>query len=84
MWRAIFSLARFTASPHTAIMATAPRKVEFVPTEMKVGRGWYVKAVLPNAPPLHLGGFKTESEAMEWVARKSKKWLNEYLDGKYA
>jgi hypothetical protein len=65
-------------------MAIAPRKVEFVPTAMSRGTGWYVKAILPNAPPLQLGGFKTEDEAIEWVTLKSKAWLKEYQDGKYA
>ena len=46
--------------------------------------GWYVRAILPNAPPLYLGGFKTEDEAIDWIARKSKAWLKEYDGGRYA
>ena len=51
---------------------------------MKSGSGWYVHVVLPSMPPLQLGGFKTESEAIEWVTRKSKAWLKDYQNGKYA
>ena len=51
-------------------------KIEFRPTELKDHSGWYVQAVFHNAPPLQLGGFKTEDEAKDWVKHNSAHWLN--------
>ena len=65
-------------------MAYFKSKVEFEPAEMKVGKGWYVRATAPKRIPLQLGGFKTEEEAREWIKRKSLEWLKEFEGGKYA
>ena len=57
-------------------MEKLKRKVEFHPTEFKDKSGWYVQVVLHVAPPLQLGGFKTEDEAKAWVKHNSASWLN--------
>jgi hypothetical protein len=71
---------------HNAKMPPIKTKpnVEFRPTEMRSGSGWFVLVILPKVPPLQLGGFKTEEEAKDWVLRKSKGWLKEYEGGRYA
>jgi hypothetical protein len=58
-------------------------KIEFKPTEMKSSLFWYVQVIFHDAPPLQLGGFKTEEEAKDWIARKSDAWLKAYADGRY-
>jgi hypothetical protein len=62
----------------------AKPNIEFRPTEMRSGSGWYVQVVLPSVPPLQLGGFKTEDEAKEWVRQKALHWLKGFDGGKYA
>jgi hypothetical protein len=52
-----------------------PKKIEFLPTELKDNSGWYVQVVYHVAPPLQLGGFKTEEEAKDWVRHNSAQWL---------
>jgi hypothetical protein len=58
--------------------------VEFEPVEMKIGKGWCVRAKPPKGTPALLGGFKTEEEAREWIRRKSPAWLKEFEGGRYA
>jgi hypothetical protein len=59
-------------------------KIQFRPTELKSGSGWYVQVVFFDAPPYQLGGFRTEEEAKEWIVRESAAWLRTYWDGRYA
>ena len=75
-----------TATPlsHNAIMTQPKPKIEFRPTEMKSGRGWYVQVVYSDRPPLQLGGFNTEEEAKEWVAKEAAMWLKEHAEDRYA
>jgi len=48
---------------------------------MRIGSGWCVQVTLPYGINPKLGGFKTEEEATEWIARKSAGWLKEYGGG---
>ena len=41
----------------------------------KLGREWYVVATHPSGQREHIRRFKTETEAKDWIARKSKAWL---------
>jgi hypothetical protein len=54
------------------------------PAPMKIGSGWCVQVTLPSGINPKLGGFKTEEEAREWIARKSAEWLKQYEGGRYA
>jgi hypothetical protein len=65
-------------------MATVKPQVEFEPAPMKIGSGWCVQVTLPYGINPKLGGFKTEEEAREWIARKSAEWLKGYEGGRYA
>jgi len=71
---------------HSCEMATKEpkRKVEFEAVEMMIGRGWYVLVKLPQGPQPQLGGFNSQAEAQDWIARKSAAWLKDYQNGKYA
>jgi hypothetical protein len=51
-------------------------KPEFRPTAFKDRAGRYVQVVFYGAPPLQLGGFKTENEAKDWVKHNSAHWLD--------
>jgi hypothetical protein len=82
-------LAPSPRSPHTVSVANAKPKAEFEPVAMTTGKGWFVRVTLPRRgngphPEPRLGGFKTESEARIWIARKSAAWLREYEGGRYA
>ena len=59
-------------------MATVKPKVAFEAVPMKIGSGWCVQVTLPYGINPKLGGFTTEEEAREWIARKSaerNRWL---------
>jgi hypothetical protein len=49
---------------------------------VKVGDEWYVLARHPTGQHVHVRRFKTQGEAMFWIARKSKAWLKKqgYVD----
>jgi hypothetical protein len=81
--KARIDLATATRLSHNAIMTPPKAKIEFRPTEMKSGRGWYVQVVYSDRPPLQLGGFNTEEEAKEWVAKEAATWLKEHAEDRY-
>jgi plasmid replication initiation protein len=56
-------------------MTDTKPKVEFEPVETKASGAWHVQATLPSGKQMMLGGFDTEAEAREWIARKSAAWL---------
>ena len=39
---------------------------------------------LPDAKELRIGGFKTEANAREWIARSSAAWIKEHNERKRA
>jgi hypothetical protein len=41
----------------------------------KLGDEWYVLARHPSGQQEHVRRFKSETEAKNWIARKSKAWL---------
>jgi hypothetical protein len=43
----------------------------------KIGRGFYVRATLPNMVPEQIYGFATEGEAARWIKNESVVWLNQ-------
>jgi len=42
---------------------------------VKLGDEWYVLARHPSGQREHVRRFKTETEAKNWIARKSKAWF---------
>jgi hypothetical protein len=61
-------------------MAAIGLKTTFEPLQMKTRVGWYVLVTRPLGPQQQLGGFNSESEARERIARKSAAWLKEHQD----
>lgn len=51
---------------------------KFEPYEMKISKGWCVLATLPQGTPIQLGGFRTEAEALEWIALSAADWLEDH------
>ena len=41
---------------------------------------WYVAATWPDGRFEEIRGFKTESEANEWIAKEFQAWLDERAD----
>ena len=41
------------------------------------GENWFVAATWPDGKFEEIEGFKTESEANEWIAKKFQTWLDE-------
>jgi hypothetical protein len=78
LWKAKIDLATATPLSHNASMTRPKPKIEFRPTEMKSGHGWYVQVVYSDRPPLQLGGFNTEEEAKEWVTKEAAGWLKDH------
>jgi len=66
-------------------MSNIKRKVQFEPLKMKLESGWYVRVTFPfGGQPQKIDGFKTRTEAREWIKSKSAAWLKEYEGGRYA
>jgi hypothetical protein len=41
------------------------------------GGSWHVHAQFPDGTADDIGGFKTENEANEWIAKELQRWLDE-------
>jgi hypothetical protein len=58
------------------LMAKDVSKVTFDPKPLTSGTGWYVVATYPGGQQEHIPGFKTEAEAVEWLASsRCQAWL---------
>jgi glutaredoxin 2 len=45
--------------------------------EWKIGGGYYVKMIMPNAAPENIEGFATKAEAAQWIKNDSAAWLHQ-------
>lgn len=52
-------------------MAQKHSAPQFTPREYKDGRGWYVEATGDGDVAENVGDFASDSEARDWIARKS-------------
>ncbi len=59
-------------------------KTKFGLFQSKADSGWHIRATLPHGERVQVNYFKTEDEAIEWVAEKSLSWLKVYRGGRYA
>jgi hypothetical protein len=51
-------------------------RVTFDPKALKRGLEWYLVATYPGGQQEHITGFKTEAEAVEWLASsRCQAWL---------
>ena len=54
-----------------SVMSTLPHESANIQFEaQQAGDEWVVVAFCPGAKPQHIPGFKTESEAQQWIATK--------------
>jgi hypothetical protein len=61
-------------------MAAIKLTTTFEPMQMKSRLGWYVLVAPVRGQPRQLGGFNNETEAKEWITRKSAAWLKDHKD----
>jgi hypothetical protein len=54
-------------------MAPFPPNPKLVPREFKDGSGWFIQVTWGDGSqaPEQIGGFGSDSEAREWISRKS-------------
>ncbi len=74
----IFRWRSFVAAPIVSTMPERAAAETFEAVELKDGNGWYVRLTRPTMLPQHIGDFKTEEEAREWIDAKSREWLVRY------
>jgi hypothetical protein len=56
-------------------MAQVRYRLTINPKPLKVGDKWHVRAAWPSGRPEKITGFKTEGEALDWIATSSEAWL---------
>jgi hypothetical protein len=59
-------------------------KTTFGMVQLKPESGWHIRAILPHGERVQVNYFKTESEAIEWIADEAMSWLKKYRGGRYA
>jgi hypothetical protein len=59
-------------------------KTKFAMVQVKAESGWHIRATLPHGECIQVNYFKTEFEAIEWIADKATLWLKIYRGGRYA
>jgi hypothetical protein len=56
-------------------MAKPIGKITLTPQPVKVGPRWHVVGTYPRGQKEHITGFKTEADALDWIANDSAAWL---------
>jgi hypothetical protein len=51
------------------------RRNQLAAQPVKVGAQWHVVGTYPNGQQEHITGFKTEADALDWIANDSAAWL---------
>ena len=59
-------------------MSNTQPAVRFFPIEMQSRLSWYILVMIPNAVHPEIHGFRTASDAREWIREHSFEWLQEY------
>ena len=57
----------------------ADPRPKFLPEKIKKGAGWRVRATWPNGKFENIGAFRSEEEAVRWIAKQSEVWLGSPL-----
>jgi hypothetical protein len=73
-----------TPLSHNVSMEYTKPKTVFGMVQLKAGSGWHIRATLPHGECVQVNYFKTEFEAIEWIADQSTTWLKFYRGGRYA
>ena len=59
-------------------MFASRNKISINPTPRRVGNEWHLEAFFPNGRTLAVTGFKTDTEAKEWLGSgQHMAWLRE-------
>ena len=56
-------------------MAKPAGKITLAPQPVKFGAQWHVVGTYPGGQQEHITGFKTEADALDWIANDSADWL---------
>jgi hypothetical protein len=75
-------LARLAVRPHNGMMDIPKPQAFFEPIETKTGE-WCVRLSLPGGREPVIDGFKSETEAREWIKTDSMAWIERYEAGRY-
>jgi len=57
----------------------ADPRPKFLSEKIKKGAGWRVLATWPNGEFENIGAFRSEEEAVRWIAKQSEVWLGSPL-----
>jgi hypothetical protein len=56
-------------------MAKPTGKITLASQPIKFGPQWHVVGTYPDGQQEHITGFKTEADALDWIANDSATWL---------
>ena len=56
-------------------MAKPTGEITLAPQPIKVGTQWHVVGTYSGGQQEHVTGFKTEADALDWIADDSADWL---------
>jgi hypothetical protein len=56
-------------------MAKPTGKITLAPQPIGFGPQWHVVGTYPDGQQEHITGFKTEADALDWIANDSATWL---------
>ena len=56
-------------------MAKPTAEITLAAQPVKVGAQWHVVGTYPSGQQEHITGFKTEADALDWIANDSAAWL---------
>ena len=56
-------------------MAKPTGEITLAAQPVKVGAQWHVVGTYPGGQQEHITGFKTEADALDWIATESANWL---------
>jgi hypothetical protein len=71
-----FGLTSYARFNHK--MAEKHSRPTFKPKPFLDGSGWHVDAEWPDGVTQHVDDFGSDSEAREWIAKKSDAWLQKH------
>jgi hypothetical protein len=60
---------------HIDRVAKPKGEITLAAEPVKVGTQWHVVGTYPGGQQEHITGFKTEADALDWIANGSAAWL---------
>jgi hypothetical protein len=59
-------------------MLVSASKVCFRPVELKIAAAWYVRVTFSSGREVHVNGFRSETEASDWIKGEASDWLERH------